>query len=267
MTIRLIAIDLDGTLMGPDLVISPANRAAIAAATARGVTVTIATGRMVRATAPFARQLGLSAPLICYQGALVAAPDTGAVLMHRPVPLELARQVIELSKARRWHLHLYVDDELCVEAITPEVASYTSLAAYIRPKVVGDLGRFLDRPPTKMLIIGRPDETQRTLGALGESFDGRLYLTMSLPTYTEIAAAGCSKGLALEWLAGRMGIAREETMAIGDAPNDAEMVRWAGVGVAMGGAGRELVAAAGHQTAELSADGVAKAIERFVLCV
>lgn len=265
MTIKLVAIDLDGTLMGPDLVISGRNRAAVAAATARGVRVTIATGRMVRATAPFARLLGLSSPLICYQGAMVADMETGAVLMHQPVPLDLAREVLDLARERSWHLHLYIDDEMWVEALTPQVAAYTALAATIRPRVMGELRQALDRPPTKMLIMGPPDETQRTLAVLRERFGGRLYLTWSLPTYAEIARAGCSKGAALEWLAARLGIAREETMAIGDAPNDAEMVRWAGLGVAMAGAGPELRAAADHVTASLAEDGVARAIERFVL--
>src|SRR3954470_1292866 len=88
--IRLLAIDLDGTLIGEDLVISPANRAAIAAAQAQGVRVTLATGRMFRSTVPFARELDITTPLICYQGALIRDPVSGETIYHQALPLAVA---------------------------------------------------------------------------------------------------------------------------------------------------------------------------------
>jgi Cof subfamily protein (haloacid dehalogenase superfamily) len=263
-------MDLDGTLVGPDLIVSPRNRAALRAAQERGVFVTLATGRMLRSTLPFARALSLTTPVICYQGAMVADPVTGEVLLHRTVPLDLAREVLALAEACGWHIHYYVDDVMYVDEMTPQTTMYTSIVTDAMPRAVGNLRAFLDRlpegyEPTKLLIIGDEASTTATLAGLRERFSGRLYITRSLPTFAEVANRECSKGAALSWLAGRLGVAQADTVAIGDGLNDLEMVRWAGTGVAVGNAVPELRAAAGYQTAAVDRDGVAEAIERYLL--
>jgi Cof subfamily protein (haloacid dehalogenase superfamily) len=263
-------MDLDGTLVGRDLIVSPRNRAALQAAQRAGVHVTLATGRMLRGTLPFARDLSLTTPVICYQGAMVADPVTGEVLLHRTVPVVLAREVLDLADARGWHIHYYVDDVMYVDDLTPQVSLYTSIVTGAMPRPVGNLRGFLDRlpsgsEPTKLLVIGDEAATTATLAELGERFAGRLYITRSLPTFAEVANRDCSKGAALAWLAERLGVARPDTMAIGDALNDLEMVIWAGMGVAMGNAVPELKAAARYHTSVVEEDGVAEAIERYML--
>jgi Cof subfamily protein (haloacid dehalogenase superfamily) len=263
-------MDLDGTLVGPDLIVSPRNRAALRAAQAAGVIVTLATGRMLRGTLPFACDLALTTPVICYQGAMVAEPVTEAVLLHRTVPLALAREVLDLAEARGWHIHYYVDDVMYVDEMTPQVSLYTSIVTGAMPRAVGDLRGFLDQlpagcEPTKLLVIGDEAGTTATLVELRQRFTGRLYITRSLPTFAEVANRQCSKGTALAWLANRLGVAQRDTMAIGDALNDLEMVSWAGVGVAMGNAVPELAAAARYHTSSVEQNGVAEAIERYLL--
>src|SRR5437763_8314267 len=98
MPVKLLALDLDGTVFGADLTPSPRTRAALAAARAQGVRLTLATGRTFRSTRQFAADLGADAPLICYQGALVQDPTSGAVLLHRTVPRDLAAEVIALAR-------------------------------------------------------------------------------------------------------------------------------------------------------------------------
>ena len=267
---RLLAMDLDGTLVGPDLIVSPRNRAALNAAREKGVFVTLATGRMLRSTLPFARALSLTTPIICYQGAMVADPVTGEVLLHRTVPLVLAREVLALAEARGWHIHFYVDDVMYVDEMTSQVTVYTSIVTDAMPRAVGNLRAFLDRlpdgsEPTKLLIIGDEAATTATLVELRERFSARLYITRSMPTFAEVANRECSKGAALSWLAGRLGVAQADTVAIGDALNDLEMVRWAGTGVAVGNAVPELAAVAGYRTSAVDRDGVAEAIERYLL--
>lgn len=267
---RLLAMDLDGTLVGPDLVVSARNRAALQAAQAKGVFVTLATGRMLCGTLPFARDLSLTMPIICYQGAMVANPVTGEVLLHRTVPRPLARDVLALAEERGWHAHYYVDDVMYVDALTPQVGVYTSIVTEAMPTAVGNVRAFLetlpeDREPTKLLIIGDEAGTTATLAELRQRFSGSLYITRSLPTFAEVANHACSKGTALAWLASQLGVAQADTVAVGDALNDLEMVKWAGVGVAMGNAVLELKAAADYQTATVGEDGVAEAIERYLL--
>src|SRR6478672_9487270 len=125
--IRLIAIDLDGTLVGDDLVISPANRAAIAAAQAQGVRVTLATGRMFRSTVPFARDLDITTPLICYQGALIRDPVSGATVFHQALPLAVALDVIGALRAEGLYPNAYLNDNLYVAEINPGTDYYARL--------------------------------------------------------------------------------------------------------------------------------------------
>lgn len=265
MTIRLVALDLDGTLLGPDLTASAANRWAVGAAQSRGVVVTLATGRMLSATADFAADLGITAPVICYQGAMVADPAGPVILCHKPLSLPVAREVLLLARENGWTTHAYVDDELWVEAMTPELAGRLDMLGHGQPRVVPDMLNALNRPPTKILFTGSPPETEQTAALLRAWLDSRAYVTISHPNFAEVADATCSKGVALAWLADRLGIRQEQTMAVGDGLNDAEMIAWAGTGVAMANAPDEVRRSANFVTSDVAGDGVARAMARFVL--
>src|SRR5262245_41414071 len=119
MPIKLIALDLDGTVFGDDLVVTPRTRAAIGAARAGGVHVALATGRTFGSARRIAADLGADAPLICYQGAWVRDPATGATLLHQTVPRPIAAAVIQMARAGDWQCNLYVDDQVYVEQVKP----------------------------------------------------------------------------------------------------------------------------------------------------
>src|SRR5438552_1882820 len=114
MNIKLIALDLDGTIFADDLIISERMRQAMSTAKAVGVIVTIATGRMFRSARQIAADLGISEHLICYQGAMVAHSATGEILYHKTVPLDLAHQIILETGKRGLHLNLYLNDNIYV---------------------------------------------------------------------------------------------------------------------------------------------------------
>jgi Cof subfamily protein (haloacid dehalogenase superfamily) len=267
--IRLIALDLDGTLFSEDLVVSPANRAAIAAAQARGIVVTLATGRMFRATLPHAQALGITAPLICYQGALIRDPVSGATLLHRPVPRETAFDVLAMLTAEGLYPNLYLDDNLYVAEMNPGTEFYARLNGGLPINPVGDITRFLasrEDAPTKItVVLPRPGDTDPLVERLRARFGERIYATKSYPIFAEVINPACDKGAALAALAERLGIAREETMAVGDGLNDLPMLAWAGVGVAMGQASPAVRQGATHVTSPLAEDGLAAAIHRFAL--
>ncbi|MDP2743679.1 MAG: Cof-type HAD-IIB family hydrolase [Dehalococcoidia bacterium] len=263
---RLVALDLDDTLLGRDLVFSSKAKRAIQRVKEIGVLVTLATGRMFQSALPFAQELEITLPLICYQGALVRDPISREVLFHRPVPLEQARQVIEM--ARHWGLHVnaYVDDELYVERITPEAERYVRIARVpLHP--VGDLLAFLKSPPTKVVIVSEEATIDHVMGELRAVFGSSLYITKSLPMFCEIAHSECNKGTALAFLASYLHIPQEETVALGDGLNDLEMIQWAGLGIAMTHAPLEVQAAAEWVTGSLQEDGAAQALERIFLAV
>ena len=267
--IRLIALDLDGTLFSENLVVSQANREAIAAAQARGIVVTLATGRMFRSTLPHAQALGITAPLICYQGALIRDPVSGVTLLHRPVPRETAFEALAMLTAEGLHPNLYLDDNLYVAEENSGTEFYARLNGGLPINPVGDLTRFLqsrDGAPTKLsVVLATEADTDALVERLRARFGARIYATKSYPIFAEVINPACDKGAALAALAGRLGVAREETMAVGDGLNDLPMLAWAGVGVAMGQASAAVRQGAAHDTSPLADDGLAAAIHRFAL--
>jgi len=267
MSIKLLAVDLDGTIMTHDLTITPRVRRALYAAQARGIAVTIATGRMVQTSGQFAWELGIRAPIICYQGAVVADPSTGAMLYHQPMPLEPAREAIALLQPRGYQLNVYINDRAYTTALTPIIAQfYATIHRGIVPTAVGDLLAFVTQPPTKIVVVGEDEQLSlQLIPELTAYFHGRLNVTRSHPLFTELTHPAVSKASGLAWLARHLGVMREEVMAIGDNLNDADMIAWAGIGVAVGNAVAEAKAVATYVAPPISEDGAAEAIERFIL--
>ncbi|MEW5866278.1 MAG: Cof-type HAD-IIB family hydrolase [Bacillota bacterium] len=262
--VKLVAIDVDFTLIGTDLKIGDRPKNAVRAAVRAGCVVTLASGRMFRATVPFAEELGIDAPLITYDGALIKTAGTHEVISHRPVPLEQAREVLFYAQARGLHVNVYIDDVLYVERYNEEALSYMAHAK-VDAATVGNLADFVTEPPTKLLIIAAEAEVDRLLPRVKAEFGARLHVVRSMPRFIELTAGGVSKGTALAILAQRLGVPREEVMAVGDSENDISMLEYAGVGVAVGNAQRHVKEAADYVTEGESGDGVAEAIARFVL--
>ncbi|MEW6573126.1 MAG: Cof-type HAD-IIB family hydrolase [Bacillota bacterium] len=262
--VRLIAVDLDDTLLNSELRISSRVKRAVSRAVDQDVPVVLATGRMFAAAVPFARELALETPLITYQGALVKEHLTGRELYHRPVPLDLAVDVVEHISPTGFHLQVYVDDTLCMPRLTPEGERYARISG-VEPRVVGDLLHFLRVPPTKIVMIAPEREIDLLMPHLLSKYDGLLHISKSKPHFLEFSEPQATKGEALKRLAAELGITREEVMAIGDGYNDIPMLEYAGVAVVVGNARPEIKAYAGHVTAGNDEDGVAIAIETLVL--
>ena len=267
MKYKLLALDVDGTLVTDTLIITDPVKKAVAAAQARGVVVTLATGRMFRSAVQFANELNLAAPLICYQGAMVKHSRTGELIFHQPVPLELARQFIELAQKHNYHVNAYVDDNIYVAEMNDEARYYSSLAR-VPAEVVGNLLNFIDRPeraPTKLVIVTDEDKTLGVLNEFEGAFGHSLYVTRSHARFTEAVHPDCSKGVALRALAKSLDIPIEQTMAVGDNLNDLPMLEMAGFSVAVANSSPGVKEKAGYVTAGAVGDGVAEAINRFIL--
>jgi Cof subfamily protein (haloacid dehalogenase superfamily) len=264
-----VVLDLDGTLLGPGLAISPRIVAAVRETTERGIPVVIATGRMYRSALPFAQTLDLEGPLICYQGAYVRQPpgrdgSPGELLHHAPMRPSVARDAITWSRAHGFDPHLNIDDHLVMEAGDETAPDYERLAG-VGAEFVPDLLAAAAAAPTKVLSVGPADLPQRHLSEARLAFKGRAQVTVSHPEYLEWTRAGVHKGRAVRWLARREGIPLRNVMAVGDQFNDLEMIAAVGHGVAMGGAPPEVRTAARYVTAPFEQDGAALAIEALVL--
>ncbi|SDF62979.1 Cof-type HAD-IIB family hydrolase [Sporolituus thermophilus] len=263
MSIKLIAVDLDDTLLDNSLAVSARAREAIAQAVAQGITVTVATGRMYRSALPYARQLGLDVPLITYNGALIKAALSGEVLLHRPLAEDVAHEVLAFSRQRGWYIQVYLDDVLYVTELNERALYYETIAG-VKAVPVGD--RLYDLPgaPTKLLVMAEPADILRIQEEVQARFGDRLYAVVSKPNYLEMVHPAVNKGAALAFLAEMLGISRDEVMAIGDSHNDLDMLEYAGFGVAMGNASERVKAVAQAVTRGNDEDGVAEAIEKIL---
>ncbi len=263
MSFRLIAIDLDGTLLDREMNMPLASREAIRKATEKGVKVIIATGRMYRASLPFVKKLGLDTPLISYNGALVKGSADGKVHLHIPVPIECAKAIIDLARRNKLHLNFYHNDQLYVESLDKYGEDYAK-RQNLTPEIIDDLMLLLNAEgPTKLLITCDDALVDKLAPELQEKFGNYLYIAKSWPTYLEIVNKIVSKGYALKFIAEMSNIDRDEVLAIGDHMNDLEMLEYAGVGVAVAKAQPALKEAADYIAT--SDNGVVETIEKFIL--
>lgn len=262
MTYKLVATDLDGTLVGRDLSISPRVRKAVQRVHDAGAHFVMATGRMFRSTLPYAQACDVVTPLITYQGALIRDHRSGEDLWHRTIASDMAKEALEALQETGLHVNLYVDDELLISKLTPEAELYSRISQ-VQPRIVKSLRDVLVSEPTKIVAIGEPDEIDHWIPQLQARFAGKLYVTKSIPRFLEIANPQISKSVALSHLCERLGIRREEVIAFGDGMNDLDMIEWAGCGVAMENGPEALKAVADRVTAHVKEDGVARVLEEI----
>lgn len=241
--IKLVALDLDETLLNKSRAVSPRAKAAIAAARADGVAVTVATGRMYVSAAPYARQLEIDLPIITYNGALIKNSISGDVLYHRPLEPQTAAEVLAVCRDRGWYVQSYIDDVLYVAERNSHARYYEAIAGV---KAVPMGGKLYSLPgaPTKLMVIAEDERLPDIQAVLAEHFGDGIYLAKSQSRFLEITHPTVNKGRALAFLAESLGIGREQVMAIGDSANDIDMLSYAGWGVAMGNAAAAVKAVA-----------------------
>ncbi len=220
----------------------------------------VATGRMFRSVLPYARQARIEEPVVCYQGALVADPTDGTFLLHRPIPLDLALEAVEALERAGHSPNVYVDDELYVREHTEASRRYAEFQS-LEVTAVGDLGRWLARPPTKLVAVLDPSRVPELRAALVAQFDSRLFLTTSLPYFLELGHPEVSKGTGLAWVAERLGLDRDRIVAFGDGENDVDLLRASGYGVAVEGGHPALLAQSDWTCPGPEAEGVAAVID------
>jgi Cof subfamily protein (haloacid dehalogenase superfamily) len=225
--------------------------------------VLFATGRMFRSVRPYAAAAGITDPVVCYQGAVVAEPVSGRWLRHEPIPLELAREAIAAVEAEGYPLNCYVDDELYVAQHTAASEAYASFQ-HLEVHAVGELLAWLRDPPTKLVAVGDPVELDGLKERMVADFGPRMYISKSLPQFLEFASPEVTKASGLAFVAEHLGFAAEETVAFGDGENDVEMLQWAGYAVAVENAYEPVLAAADLVCPPADDEGVAQVVEALL---
>ena len=275
--IKLLVMDLDGTLLPHGGTISERTAAAIRAARARGVITTISSGRNIPSIIEYAHIAGVNGPLIGMQGAIArelparGEPGSGTLLRHVPFTSSLAARAVEWCRQNNLWGHAVIQDDYAFDATDPHYETYQGWLAgnaVERLHSITDLAHHLRREPieiSKVVAHAPAGHPETVLEHARETFGGDLDVTISHPEYLEFTAPGVNKGAALAWLADRLNIPLAETMAIGDQHNDLEMLLAAGHGVAMHGAPEPVQRAARYLAPPSEEDGAARMIERLIL--
>jgi Cof subfamily protein (haloacid dehalogenase superfamily) len=261
MSIRAVVLDLDGTCLDDQQRLHPRIRDAVNAAATR-LPVIVATGRMYVSALPWVRLLGANQPLVCYEGAVVRElPDDahplGPVLREDllgPVP---ATRALHLARARDWHFQSYVDEKLLCESLRPEAEHYSRVAG-VPVTLVDDLEPILaGGTPKAVCVIIDPEEVERCMRDMSTQLDVLARVTRSRTEYVEIVSPPVNKAAACEFVCERLGLTMKDAVAIGDAPNDIEMLEAAGYAVAISTGRPEVIAHADATCAPPEAAGVA----------
>ncbi len=276
MAIRLIALDIDGTLLDSRWQLPEANRAAIAEAARRGIEVALVTGRRYDFAMPVAHQLDSKLTLIVSNGALIRSKEGRTHLRHL-LPKHTAAQVLHLTTEWREGAAVIFDrqreNQLMLESLDPDdslrYAYYSRNMEFIG--LARPLESCLTEDPIQVMLSGGIEAMQKAETRLrGAAFAEEFRLAVTSYDRKDFAMIDvippeCSKGSSLaEWAALR-GIAREEILAIGDNHNDLEMLTFAGIPVVMGNGVPELKTYGWHETGSNDENGVALAIEQFAL--
>ena len=270
LPIRLIALDIDGTLVGEDQVIGNRTAAAVADATRRGIAVSLVTGRMATSALPFARALGLTGPIVAQQGAMIrsmteaGSARPGKLVFHRPLKPEVTVDIVRWCFERELIPHFNHLEWMIVGADEERMEEYRRFVGD-RLRIVPDIRARAASPVTKVVAIGEGNHSIDVLDEGRSYFAGRAEVTLRHPRFLEFLAPGVSKGLGVRWLARRLAVPLSQCMAVGDQYNDLEMISEVGHGVAMPSAPAAVQAAARYVAPPVAEEGAAQMIERIAL--
>jgi Cof subfamily protein (haloacid dehalogenase superfamily) len=267
-TPRVAVLDLDGTLIDDDLVMHPRTREAVRRAVAT-LPVILATGRMYSSALPWAQALHVTLPLVCYQGALVRelphGETPGAVIFEEGLHPAVARSAIAIARDHGWHVQAYADDKLYCEQDRPEAHLYAAIAQ-VPINFVDDLDVIVRNGSAKVVCVSEdPSVIDACIAAMNDGLGERARVTRSMDWFVEVISPRVNKALAIEMVCAPLGLTLRDAVAVGDAPNDIEMLAAAGCGVAVRSARAEVLAAADASCSRPGEAGVADVLDHFGL--
>ena len=265
--IRIVAVDVDGTMLRSDGKLGQSVIDACRSAARSGCVIVPATARPPRAMQSILQTLGTNGPTINYNGAVIWNPLDRKAQYHEALGVEIVREMINRARSILPDVLVSVEimDRWCTDRIDPRYETETS--RIFEPDFIGPIDTFLTEPVTKLMLLAEPDELAPVMEMVREEYwsNRRVAVFLTDPHIIQISHPMVDKGIALQRIAKKMGVGREAVMAIGDGPNDAGMVEWAGFGVAVENACdlvRDLADVIVPSNDNL---GVARAIQRYVL--
>lgn len=263
--IKMVTIDLDGTLLRSDGTVSAQTIATLQEARRRGVIVAIATGRMFATAKPYGELLQLGdSPMLLFAGGLIQTIETKRKLFEQAIAVEDALALLQMARQRGWQMQTYIDDVLRVAVDEPWIRNYEAITQ-AKAVVCGDaFYQTVPAGPNKILSRGRHDELVERQRLIEAAFPNRFHVCFSDETFLEIMPQGVDKGMGIRNLGKVYQIGVDQIMAIGDSQNDIDMLQVAGLPIVMENAADEIKQYGAYVTSSNDTDGVAAAIEKFV---
>jgi Cof subfamily protein (haloacid dehalogenase superfamily) len=276
---KMLVTDMDYTLLNKEKKVSERNREAVRKAMEKGVHIVVATGRIYTSARVYAKLLGVCTPIIASNGAIIREAafdnpmDTEKTIYKDVLSPEAVKEMIRLSHKYGLFCHFFTEDTIYAEKLVNVSVRYTEWNKYlgeqdqVKIKIVDDIYESLQKDGVQILKAVVVDSDSEKIQGLRDSIEetGVVSVSQSMKDNLEVMNKGVTKGSAVKMLAKLYGIDREEIIAIGDNENDLSMIEYAGLGIAMGNAEEALKKAAKHITGDYQQDGVAEAIERFIL--
>ena len=264
-TPKLIALDMDGTMLNGDSSLTRRTKEALRAAQGSGIRVVAATGRMYPSAMIHIRDIGIESTSIFYNGALIRDPVSGETIYEKNLGRELTKEILDFFRKRGWYVQIYSGDRLLVKDRSDERCKYYENICGLKAVGLGD-GFWecgLDSAKLRGISFDVP-EIERMCAKVRQGFGERIYQATSWGAFIEMVHPTVNKAKALKRVSEYYGIDREDVMAIGDGVNDIEMISWAGTGVAMGNARDNVKAAADIVAPPNTEDGAAQIVEQIV---
>ncbi|PMJ92409.1 Cof-type HAD-IIB family hydrolase [Vibrio sp. 10N.261.55.A7] len=265
---KLIALDMDGTLLNSDKQISEPTKKSIALARDKGVKVVLASGRPIDGMVDKLQELNISGDeefVLYYNGSMVQELGNEEIIHRNIINARSAKEVAKLTKEFGLDVHAFSEEH---GLITPKTSQYTQLEATINGLTITEMDFDLledDHPIIKAMIVGEPDKLSSAIQALAPEYHERYTIVQSAPFFLEFLSLKSNKGIGVEAIAKHLDILPSEVICVGDAENDNHMIKYAGLGVAMGNAMEETKALADYIAPSNDEHGVAAVIDKFIL--
>lgn len=262
---KLLAIDLDDTLLRDDNTVSAYTKGVLARAKAKGYEVVIATGRMFQTAQPVGAALGLGdVPMILFSGGVVQRIESREILFEQPISVSVAQQVLRLCKEHGWYVQSYIDDELLIDCECEQSRAYEEVTG-AKAVAIGEALYTPSKGPNKLLFIEDRHTIDRIIEIIRASLGDAVELVRSKEHYLEVVAPHVSKGNALQWIGDSWGIDLRDMVSFGNSENDISMLSMTGHSLAVANAESEVKAVSKDCCGSNEEDGVARWIESHLL--
>lgn len=265
MSYKLVSIDLDGTLLNDEQLISEQNAKKLLQCIRKGTNVVLATGRTFKSAQYYTKVLNINIPIIAYNGALIRQSISEETIFFSKLQMKYAKRLLKLAEKYDLYTKVYIDDILYVAEETEEAKKF-SKEHRIEYKAVGKLSEWINSSPYMIVIKESEEKINYFIDRLESEKDLPISITMSTPNSLEIMAYNVSKSNSLKILSNKMNIDNNLILAIGNSLNDYHMIKNAGLGIAMKNSDKKLLDKWSIVSEyDNNEDGVARILDKYIL--